>query len=104
MLLLIDTSDHNLCQISLIDRQIAIHKFQPENLSEKLLPEIKKILKKNKISFQQIRKVEVRTGQHFSRTRTTVAVANALIYALKLKQQMFKPTYNREPNITLSKK
>jgi tRNA A37 threonylcarbamoyladenosine modification protein TsaB len=103
MILLIDTSDYDLTRIALVDKQV-LHEFQSADLSEKLVVEIKKFLEKNKVRFQDIKKVEIKTGSHFSRTRTTVAAANALIYALKLPQKMFEPKYDREPNITLSKK
>src|SRR3989344_504512 len=77
----------------------------PEILkSAKIIPETKKFLKKNKIEFTDLKQVEVLTGSHFSRTRTTIAVANALIFALGLRQKMFKPHYDRQPNITLPRR
>ncbi len=103
MKLLIDTSDYDKIVIAL-DGEGSKHQFESRNLSETLVPEIKKFLKKNKIQFSNIKKVEIKTGEHFSRTRTTIAVANALIFALKLPQKMFKPIYVREPNITLPRR
>jgi tRNA A37 threonylcarbamoyladenosine modification protein TsaB len=82
------------------------HKFICErNLSEKLLPEIQKFLKKNKIPLSQISKIETSSGAgHFSRIRTAVATANALAFGLNLKQQSIKPVYDKPANITMSKK
>lgn len=103
MILTIDTSDYEQTTLEL-QPQGVFHKFQSRNLSENLLPEIKRFLKKNKTNISDLKKIEIRTGTHFSRTRTIVAVANALIYGLKLRQKMFQPTYTSEPNITKSKK
>ncbi|MBX4191227.1 MAG: hypothetical protein KW804_00270 [Candidatus Doudnabacteria bacterium] len=104
MILLLDTSDFDLTKIVLKGEQVFEHTFESKDLSEKIVHELKSFLAKRKLEFSNIEKVEIKTGSHFSRTRTTVAVANALIYALKLKQKPFKPSYNREPNITLKKK
>jgi tRNA A37 threonylcarbamoyladenosine modification protein TsaB len=102
MTLLIDTSEYEITKLVLDNR--LTHQFGALDLSEKLMVEIKKFLSKNKVHFSDIKKVEIKTGSHFSRTRTTVAAANALIFALGIKQKMYKPIYDREPNITLAKK
>jgi tRNA A37 threonylcarbamoyladenosine modification protein TsaB len=100
-LLTIDTQDFEETSLSL--NKAVFHKFSTRDLSENLIPEIKKFFKKNKVSFNDLEKIEVRTGSHFSRTRTTIAVANALIFALNLKQKTFQPVYSKEPSITLPK-
>ncbi len=101
--LTIDTSDFKQTTL-VLQPQGVFHKFKSDNLSQNLMLEIKKFLKKNKSNLSDLKKIEVRTGAHFSRTRTTVAVANSLIYALKLRQKMFSPVYSSEPNITWSNK
>ncbi|OGE73563.1 MAG: hypothetical protein A3I07_02825 [Candidatus Doudnabacteria bacterium RIFCSPLOWO2_02_FULL_42_9] len=103
IVLVIDTTDYEKTVIAL-EGGGKKHQFQSNNLSEKIIPETKKFLKKNKIEFTDLKQVEVLTGSHFSRTRTTIAVANALIFALGLRQKMFKPHYDRQPNITLPRR
>ena len=98
--LLIDASDFVSVRLELSGFE---HKFSPQNLSENLILEIKKFFKKQKLSFKDLDKIEIKTGTGFSHTRTAVATANALIFSLGLKQNLFKPIYNREPNITLRK-
>jgi hypothetical protein len=102
MTLLIDASDREQVRLALSSG--AEHRFANENLSEKLILETKKFLKKQKIKWGDIENVQIKTDEHFSRTRTVVATANALIFALGLKQSLIKPTYSKEPNISKSKK
>jgi len=126
MLLFIDTSDYEEATIALVEKQVVRHHFKAHNLSEILLPEIKKFLKKQKIQFDQLQKIAVVVGPGgFSRIRTAVSTSNALAFARKIpiaaitknnlpadlkkltlvkSQQMVKPIYDREPNITLAKK
>ena len=105
MILVVDSSDPEHIVLRLIrENSQAEHNFSAQNLSETLLSEIKKFLKKQKISFSQLKKIEIKTDKGFSKTRTVVATVNALIFALNLKQNLFKPVYNQAPNITLSKK
>lgn len=80
------------------------HRFSSLNLSENLILEIKKFFKKQKLGFNDLDKIEIITDNGFSKTRTVVATANALIFALGLKQNFFKAKYSKAPNITLSKK
>ncbi len=126
MLLFIDSTDHEKATLALIGKQVVIHQFEAHDLSEKLLPEIKKFFKKQKIDSANLKKIAVVTGPGgFSKVRTGVAVANALAFGLKIPliglnkndvpadlakiqslsgQKMVEPYYDREPNITLSKK
>src|SRR5579885_3433331 len=99
-ILIIDVSDFNATILRL---DAATHTFGALNLSENLLIEIKKFLKKQKTKLADLAGVEVVMGEHFSRTRTAVATANALIFSLHLKQGLIKPIYNRQPNITWAK-
>ena len=101
MNLLIDSSVPEKIVLSIENRA---HFFGSANLSENLLLEIKKFFKKYKIEFKNLKTIEIKTDSSFSKTRTVVATANALIYALNLKQKLFKPQYHKDPNITLSKK
>jgi tRNA A37 threonylcarbamoyladenosine modification protein TsaB len=106
MVLFIDSSDREMVRLDLArDKTRVTHIFQTDhNLSEKLIPEIKKFLQKQKVKLNQIKKIEVMAGPGpFSRIRTAVATANALAYALQLKQKMVQPVYDRQPNITRSK-
>ena len=101
MTLLIDSSNREKVVLQILK---AKHEFASENLSEKLVPEIEKFLKKQKIKFKDLTKVEVKTDFGFSKTRTVVATANGLIFSLGLKQKLIQPSYDKAPNITLSKK
>lgn len=107
MILLIDATSIPTVKLYLISgiKKIS-HVFDCErNLSEKLLPEINKFLRKQKVKLSQIKKIEIQSGPgHFSRVRTAVATANALAFGLSLPQKMIKPVYNKPANITISKK
>jgi len=126
MLLFIDTSDFESAALALVNQQIVWHKFTSRNLSEQLLVEIKKFLKKQKLELKDLTKLAVIIGPGgFSRIRTAVATANALGFSLDIpivglekpnqpadlkkllvspSQKMFQPAYGKEPNITLAKK
>lgn len=102
----IDTSDQEIVRLSLtLDKRVIKHLFKTgRNLSEFLILEIEKFLRKNKVKLKQLEKINVMAGPgHFSRIRTSVAVANALVYGLGLKQNIVKPIYAKAPNITESK-
>lgn len=132
MLLFVDTTGHDETRIALLGSEEVWHKFQTRDLSEKLLPEIKNFLKKQKTKLEDLKKIAVVTGPGgFSRTRTGVAVVNALAFGLNIPivplelnnvpastaggpadlskllksktQKMVEPYYDRQPNITLSK-
>ena len=125
MILFIDTTDNDLVKIGLAAGQKFWTKtWQTKRLSETLTPEIKKLLKRQKSAFQDIKKIVVVAGPgFFSRARTGVATANALAYALNVKVAGIKrsqvpqspsgfkrvkyknftlPYYERAPNITLT--
>lgn len=127
MTLFIDTTDNDLVRIALtLNRKIISKEWQTKFLSRTLMPEIAKLLKKNKRSFSDIKKVVVVRGPgFFSRTRTGVAVANALAFGLNVpiagikrsqvptELMTFKhlkfsksvmPYYDKAPNITRPKR
>ena len=102
MTLFIDASDWSAVKLTLGDK---VHIFESQRISETLLPEIKKFLKKQKVKFSDLKKVDVHPGPgHFSRIRTAVAVANGLVFGLGLNQKLATARYNKSPNITKSKK
>ena len=106
MILSIDTSDAETARLVLKAKQFKVyHEFGSQDLSERLIVEIKKFLKEQKVSFQKISKVEVIPGLgHFSKIRTGVAVANALAFGLGIKHELVRPYYDKLPNITFGKK
>lgn len=98
MELFIDTTEKDKIILGLGPKRKTI--FVP-GISESLLPEIRKFLRVNKIALKQINKISVNQGPGgFSSTRTGVATANALAYALGLKQKPVLPKYDKAPNIT----
>lgn len=102
MTLSIDASDPLKVKLGL-DGQI--HFFETDyGLSERLIPEIKEVLQRQKAKINNITKIEVAAGPGpFSRIRTAVATANALVYALGLPQKTVKPIYGRAAHITKPK-
>ncbi|KKR21470.1 MAG: Glycoprotease family protein [Parcubacteria group bacterium GW2011_GWE2_39_37] len=86
--------------------------------AEKLLPEIDKLLKKQRLTLKDIEKIEINnSGGSFTSLRIGVVTANALAYAIgvpiagvagKTKKtkgiQIVAPEYNQEPVITVKKK
>jgi tRNA A37 threonylcarbamoyladenosine modification protein TsaB len=126
MFLFIDTSEYDQTQLALVDKQVKSHVFLSVALSEKLVLEIKKFLKKESVKLNSVKKIGVVVGPGgFSRIRTAVSTANALAFGLnipivaiekseipkdlrdllvKKAKKMVEPKYDREPNITLSKK
>ncbi|KKP78424.1 MAG: hypothetical protein A2271_05140 [Candidatus Moranbacteria bacterium RIFOXYA12_FULL_35_19] len=61
---------------------------EEHSLSEKLLPEIDKLLRKNKLKPENIEKVQVESdlGDNFTTTRIAKSVANAWEWNLKNKK------------------
>lgn len=101
MELFIDTTDKDKITLGLDNRRKII---KVSGISESLLPELEKFLRANKIKLTAIKKISVNRGPGgFSSTRTGVAVANALAYALGLKQKIVLPKYDKQPNITQPK-
>lgn len=115
MTLLIDTTDREKVILALVggEKKIArVEKSVPE-LSERLLPEIDKLLRRHKIKLVNLEMIAVNPGPGgFSTTRTGVATANALGYALGIPvaewpngiiRKVVLPKYDKEPNITRPK-
>lgn len=102
MILRIDTADPQIARLSLVSNSSTFrHEFASENLSEKLIFEIRKFLKKQRIVLKDIKKIEAAAGPGpFSKVRTGVAVANALAFGLGIKHRIIKPFYGKSPNIT----
>jgi tRNA A37 threonylcarbamoyladenosine modification protein TsaB len=123
MTLFIDASDSEKTKLALIGGSSREHIFEGTRLSEILLPEIKKFLKREKTTLEKLETIVVVAGPgHFSRIRTAVATANALAYGLQIKiigvkagtklteqilkqksQNVIQPLYDKEPNITMIK-
>lgn len=122
MLLFIDATDPQTVRLALVSKDsVAEHHFINNNLSERLLSEIQKFCKKQKIKLSDLTKLAVAAGPGpFSKTRTAVATANALAYGLNISvigiksgqklnwpkilrqknQLMVRPLYGKQPNIT----
>lgn len=126
MILYINTADKEKIKIALRQERtnsgkgVLVTVAQQEFLaaraqSEKLLPAIDKMLKKNKIKLSNLKKIIVSdSGGSFTSLRIGIATANALAYALnipieaedkgskiKVSQgiKIVKPKYDREPSI-----
>jgi len=117
MTLYINTTDKEKIKLALIaqGREVAVKEFlAPRAQSEKLLPEIDRLLKKNKLSLKHIKKIRVADeGGSFTSLRIGVLTANALAYSLgipietesgqkpkrKAGLMVAAPRYDREPNI-----
>lgn len=120
--LIINTGHNQEVEIAVMegDKTAARKKFAAEyKQAEMLLPAIDKMLKKNKIVLGNIEKIRVvNKGGSFTALRIGVITANALGYALgipvegtaaaagrkKIKFDIVEPMYEKEPNITVSKK
>lgn len=112
MQLLIDTTQRGLIVLQLWDgkNKVLSQKKTTQKLSEEILVELEKLLKRKKISLKQIDKILVNPGPGaFSSTRTGVATANALSLALEIPiaewpsgkiKEVVLPKYDKEPNIT----
>jgi len=120
MILQIDTTAGDQTRISLKKGKLVIaHKsfVARRTQAEKLLTAIEKIIKKNSLELNQLKKIEVENrGGGFSALRIGVVTANALAYALgvtieggdkKIKKagkiQIVVPRYDRPPSITAKK-
>lgn len=123
MILYINTTQGHNIEIAIKkgDKILAKKKFSAKyRQAEKLLPEIKKILDKNKLELSDIKKIQVvnkgTDETSFTALRIGVVTANALGYALgvpvigfqkldvnkkKIKKfNIVEPIYSKEPNIT----
>lgn len=114
MKLLIDTTQAEKIIVALIDksgREVARREKKVFQISENLLPEIERLLKLHNLLRNSLRKILVNPGPGgFSSTRTGVAMANALAYALNIPvaewpsgkiKALVLPRYSHEPRITL---
>ncbi|MBI4778884.1 hypothetical protein HY797_00330 [Candidatus Falkowbacteria bacterium] len=118
MILHIDTTQNDLIEISLKDKNklLAVKKFKSyRDQAEKLLPAIGKLLKDNKLKLSDLESVEVENrGGSFTSLRIGVVTANALAYSLGImvkgagktgvgRLNAVEPMYDREPEITKKK-
>lgn len=111
MNLLIDTTQRDLLVLGLYDGHKKLASMQKEvrGLSENLLPELENFLKKCKVNLKNLTEISVNPGPGgFSSTRTGVATANALAYALGIPVAEFpsgkvrdvvRPKYDQPPHI-----
>lgn len=87
MLLFINTTNVDRAEIALVgEKKITKANFEiNRDLSEKLLPAIKALLKKTRMSFSDILILEVVTGRgSYTGLRIGASTANALAYSLKI--------------------
>ncbi|OGE88294.1 MAG: hypothetical protein A3J07_00680 [Candidatus Doudnabacteria bacterium RIFCSPLOWO2_02_FULL_49_13] len=107
MILSIDTQNPEAVTLQLSQNsKVIAHSFKTDhNLSEVLVPEIKKFLSRHKVKLSQLKQITATTGEgHFSRLRTAVATANALAFALNLDQKTIAPSYSQPIKITPPRK
>src|SRR3989338_6624095 len=100
MELYIDTTEQGVIKLQLYSGEKVIGKSRKQTLkiSESLLPEIEKLLKKHGVKFAYLKKISVNPGPGgFSSTRTGVSTANVLNYVLGVKKIFFS-VYEKKPN------
>lgn len=98
MILSIDTTNPERVTLTLTgnSREVGQIFKTDHNLSENLIPEIKKFLTKQKVKLNDLTQIEAAMGEgHFSRIRTAVATANALAFGIGLAQKPVKPIYSQ---------
>lgn len=118
MILVIDTSQKDKVRLRLYRGRAVLKEksfFSERAQAEKLLPEIEKLLRAEKIGLDEITEIKVvQCGESFTSLRIGVLTANALAYALgisiaptkggRIKRaggiNIVEPKYNRKPNIT----
>ena len=125
MILIIDTTDNEVIKLALAENKKVIDRMEfkaRREQSEKLLPGIDKLLKKNKLNWRAVKLIKVANrGGSFTSLRIGVATANALGYALRIKvaplsgkaSRKYKSNtniinivvvnYSRDPDITVKK-
>lgn len=106
MELRINTTEQQMIKLELRDGLKVLAKSQKRTpkISESLLSEIDKLLRRKKIKLADLKKVSVNPGPGgFSSTRTGVATANALNYVLGVNKVVL-PVYDKEPNISKPKR
>lgn len=87
MTLYINTKDQKTIKVSLRRKGQIVESLSKDNEygSQVLLPLIDKMLKDNKLKYEDLEKIEVETGPgSFTGLRVGVSVANALGFALKI--------------------
>lgn len=85
MILYIKTSDQKVVKVSLKRAGTVVKSLSQKNQfgSQVLLPLIEKLLKQEKLDYQDLKGIEVETGPgSFTGLRVGVSVANALAFAL----------------------
>ena len=114
--LVIDTTERWKVKLVLFHQKKLVAKLEKETdkVSEFILLGIEQLLKKHKVKLRDLRQISVNPGPGgFSSTRTGVAVANALAYALGIPvaesqsgriKETIVPKYDKQPNITKAKK
>lgn len=106
MELFLDTTEKGMIKLQIRDgdKILARSEKRSDRISENLLAEIEKLLRRRKIKFQDLEKISVNPGPgSFSSTRTGVATANALNFVLGA-SGLVEPIYDKEPNITKPKR
>lgn len=122
MKLYIDSRDNKKIILAIKEKTKTLFYHQEEIASkkqaEKLLLAIDNLFKENKIKWSQIKEIEVNNeGGSFTGLRLGVIVANTLAYTKNIKVQgssdknllvegieIVKPLYDKDPDITVSKK
>lgn len=95
MTLIIDTSDSKYLRVG-IEGLSSIKVSALFKQSEKLLPTIEKLLKKEKIKLKDIKKIKVAdSGDSFTALRIGLLTANALAYALNISVSSLNDKSNR---------
>ncbi len=100
MILKIDTTNKEKITVWLLEKGQIIDEIESQQQfgSQVLLPQISRILKKNKIKLEKASAIEVNTGPgSFTGTRVGIAVANALGFALDI------PVNSKKGRIALPK-
>lgn len=85
MILNIDTKDQKTIKVSLREKGKVVKSLNEENKfgSQVLLPLIEKLLKSQKLDYEDLKEIKVETGPgSFTGLRVGVSVANALGFSL----------------------
>jgi len=87
MLLFLDTVNNHKATVAVIEGRKILSRLSfkvNRDISEKLLPAIKRMLSRHGMDFHDISRIAVVSGPgSYTGVRTGVAIANALAYALK---------------------
>lgn len=123
MKLIIDTGKQKIIKLSVLNKGNVVAVLEREaeySQAERLLPAIEEILKNKNYNLSDIQEIVVNNqGDSFTALRIGIVTANTLGYALNIpvksldqvdkssknnKFSIIAPKYNKEPNITKSKK